>query len=44
VDAHTLGALLDPDNPAFALRRPDLHLRYGLSVYVGTVGNGQRAD
>jgi SAM-dependent methyltransferase len=44
VDAHTLGALLDPDNPAFALRRPDLHLRYGLSVYVGTVGNGPRAE
>jgi ubiquinone/menaquinone biosynthesis C-methylase UbiE len=35
-DRDTLYQLLDPKSAFFILKRRDLHVRYGLSVYVGT--------
>jgi SAM-dependent methyltransferase len=35
-DRAVVQALVDPSSPHYLLRRADLHLRYGLSVYVGT--------
>jgi hypothetical protein len=34
-DRETLRKLTDPDDPAFVLRRDDLHLCAGVSVYLG---------
>jgi SAM-dependent methyltransferase len=34
-DRRALRELLDPDGARYVLKRSDLHLRYGLSVYVG---------
>lgn len=34
-DRHTLNQLLDPHSPHYVLKRTDLHVRYGVSVYVG---------
>jgi SAM-dependent methyltransferase len=35
-DRDTLRQLLDPESVFFILKRRDLHVRYGLSVYLGT--------
>lgn len=35
-DSFTLRQLVDPNSPHYLLLRRDLHVRYGLSVYVGT--------
>lgn len=35
-DRSVLPQLLDPDSSCYILQRRDLHVRYGLSVYVGT--------
>lgn len=36
-DQQTVAQLLDPASPHYVLQRPDLHLRAGTSVYVGTL-------
>lgn len=38
-DRAVVTALVDDEDPRFILRRDDLHLRYGLSLYVGQAGD-----